>query len=134
MMEPEDLTLGFFTTCQGPCHCEKVIDCGSVAEALEILEVEGWSHLGHKRLCPKCTKAARDRARIWSDLIVRDDSPELAALESLTVFVVSCGFCSTDGKYMCFNEREAGNHFSDIGWTVIWGQVRCPECDRLRLG
>lgn len=112
---------------------DRIVDCGSVAEALEILEVDGWSHQGHKRLCPKCSLARTTRARIWSDLIFADDEPDVE-LPELTMYVVTCEYCQSPGKYLCKTERDAGNHFSDSGWSVIWGHIRCPECERMRQG
>jgi hypothetical protein len=128
MLAPTDLTLGLYTRCQGRgCVTERIVDCNSIAEALEMLEVDGWTHQRKRLLCPRCTLDHANRARVWSDLITEADPQPDVDLPELTMYVVNCGECPAEGKYMCGTEREAGNHFSDIGWTVLWGRVRCPE-------
>lgn len=129
MMALADLELGLYTRCDG-CPAERIVDCNSVAEALELLEVDGWTHQHNKRLCPACSNAHARRARIWSDLIAEDDPQPDEDLDPLTVYVVTCEDCRIDGKYLCDSPRVAGNHFSDVGWTVIWGHVRCPDHTR----
>lgn len=132
MLQPSDLTIGVFTSCDG-CHVDRIVDCSSVSEALEVLEVDGWSYHGHQRLCPRCSIDRSRRARIWKDLIFPDEGPVID-LPDLTMYVVTCVFCPTQGKYLCRSARDAGNHFSDEGWSVVWGQIRCPDCERMRQG